>query len=93
MIKSFRSKALERYWTRGDSSKIRPDWVRKVQRFLNAISVASEPGDMDLPGSGFHALTGDMAGRYALTISRNYRLTFAWDDEGAADIDLGDYHG
>jgi len=39
----------------------------------------------------FHALTGSLAGRYAMNVSRNYRLTFAWDD-GPAAVDFEDYH-
>ena len=26
-------------------------------------------------------------------VSRNWRLTFAWDDGDAVEIDLEDYHG
>jgi proteic killer suppression protein len=48
---------------------------------------------MNAPGLGFHALTGDQKGRYAVTVSRNWRLTFAWDGDGAVDLDLEDYHG
>ena len=62
--------------------------------------------DVALPGSiepalrkgpnldgGFHPLTGDRAGRFAMTVTRNYRLTFAKIDEHTvADLDLEDYH-
>lgn len=34
-----------------------------------------------------------MNGRYAVTVTRNWRMTFAWQDESAMDIDLEDYHG
>jgi proteic killer suppression protein len=44
-------------------------------------------------GAGFHALRGDQKGRYAMTVSRNWRPTFGWDGEDAIDIDLEDYHG
>lgn len=48
---------------------------------------------MAFPGSGFHPLTGDKAGRYALTVSRNWRLTFARDCTDATDLDLENLHG
>ncbi|WP_407519349.1 type II toxin-antitoxin system RelE/ParE family toxin [Methylobacterium oryzisoli] len=38
-------------------------------------------------------MTGDRAGRYAVTVSRNWRLTFAFDGRDAVDVDLEDYHG
>ena len=38
-------------------------------------------------------MRGDLTDRYAMTVSRNWRMTFGWDGEGAVDIDLEDYHG
>ena len=93
MIRSFRSKVLKRYWTRADESGLRSDWAGKVKRLLNALDVAEKPDDMRQPGWGFHALTGPMQGRYSLTVSRNWRLTFEWDGTDAILIDLEDYHG
>jgi len=93
MIQSFRSKALKRYWTKGDDSGIRADWRRKVRLVLSRLDVARHPAELDAPGFGFHALTGDQAGRFAVWISRNWRLTFSWHGEDATDIDLEDYHG
>lgn len=38
-------------------------------------------------------LKGDRAGIWSLTVSRNWRMTFRLDDEGAiVDLDLEDYH-
>jgi proteic killer suppression protein len=48
---------------------------------------------MNAPGYGFHALTGNMRGRYAVSVSRNWRITFAWSGTDAIDVDLEDYHG
>ena len=93
MIESFRSRPLKRYWTRADDSGIRPDWRSKVRLVLSALDAATRPDDLNLPGLGFHALTGNLAGRYAVSVSRNWRITFGWVDDGATDIDLEDYHG
>lgn len=93
MIKSFRSKALKRFWTKSDASGLRAEWARKVQRQLDLLDVASRPEDMDVVTFGFHALTGDQAGRYAIVVSRNWRLTFAFEGTDAVNIDLEDYHG
>ena len=93
MIRSFRHKGLQRFWTRSDTSGLRPDWISKVGRLLDALDVARNPQDLAMTGAGFHALRGGMKGRYAMTVSRNWRLTFGWDGEDAVDIDLEDYHG
>lgn len=93
MIRSFKSRALRRYWMRNDVSGIRPDWRARIDRQLDALEAAIEPGELDRLGWGFHALTGDMKGRFALTVSRNWRLTYGWDGTDAIDVDLEDYHG
>ena len=93
MIKSFRSKALKRFWTKSDASGLRPDWVRKIDRQLELLDQAARPEDMDVVTYGFHALSGYLAGRYAVTVSRNWRLTFSFEGQDASEVDLEDYHG
>ena len=41
MVQSFRSKALKRYWTKGDDAGIRPDWRRKVRLVLSRLDVVN----------------------------------------------------
>jgi proteic killer suppression protein len=60
---------------------------------LRELDAARRPEDVAVAGAGFHALRGDLKGRYAVTVSRNWRMTFGWEDEGAAGVDLEDYHG
>lgn len=93
MIKSFRSRALKRFWTKSDASGLRPDWVAKIERRLTMLDQASCPENMDVTTFGFHPLKGDQLGRFAITVSKNWRLTFAFDGTDATDVDLEDYHG
>ncbi|MBM3549684.1 MAG: hypothetical protein FJX54_22320 [Alphaproteobacteria bacterium] len=93
MIGNFRSKALRRFWTKNDRSAVSASFRAKIQLLLVALNKARRPEDMAFPGSGFHALTGNLSGRYALTVSRNWRITFAFQDGNATDVDLEDYHG
>ncbi len=93
MIRSFRHKGLQRYWTRSDASGLRADWVKKIGILLDALEAAQSPEDMAMTGAGFHALKGDLKGRYALNVSRNWRLTFGWDGQDMVGVDLEDYHG
>jgi toxin HigB-1 len=90
VIKSFRNRDLKRFWTTSAASGLRPDWVRKIERQLTLLDAASKPEEMNVVTFGFHALTGE---RYAITVSRNWRLTFAFDDHDVIDVDLEDYHG
>lgn len=92
MIRSFRSKALHRYVATGDTSRLSVQNVARLDRQLTALDAALSPEDMNLPGWRFHALKGDMAGRYAVNVSGNWRLTFGWDEADAVAVDLEDYH-
>ncbi len=91
MIKTFKSKALEKFWSKNDRRGIRPDFLAKVTRLLSALDAAEDPEDLNIPGFGFHLLTGNRAGTYSLKVNRNWRITFQWD-HGAVNIDLEDYH-
>jgi proteic killer suppression protein len=45
------------------------------------------------PSFGAHTLTGDREGRWALIVTRNWRLTFRISDaKTVEDMDLEDYH-
>ncbi len=93
MIGSFGGKAPRKFWTKNERGAVSADWSRKIHLLLSALDSAAKPDDMAFPGSVFHALTGDRAGQYALTLSRNWRITFSWDNGDAVDVDLEDYHG
>ena len=92
MIGSIRHKALREYWTRGQARGLNAAWIRKLRRILSALEAAESPEQMNYPGSYFHPLKGDRAGRYAVRLTANYRVTFGWDEEGAEDVDIEDYH-
>ena len=93
MIASFRSKALQRFWEKDDPRGLNREWIRKIALVLDTMENAVTPSELDIATFGFHPLTGNMVGRYAITVSRNWRVTFGWDGESAVDIDLEDYHG
>lgn len=92
MIRTLKSKVLRNLFNKGDAAGIKPEWLKRVRLILNALDDASRPEDLDIPGLGFHPLTANLSGRFAVTVSRNWRITFSWD-EGAIDVDLEDYHG
>jgi proteic killer suppression protein len=92
MILSFRSRALQRFWERNDVSKLPPDRVSRIAMLLDHLNASIKPSDMRLPGFGFHALSGDKKGRYAVSVSANWRITFAWDEEDAIEVGFEDYH-
>jgi toxin HigB-1 len=92
VIKSFRSKALKRLWEKNDVTKLPPDRVERIRFILDRLDGAVEAKAMQLPGLGFHQLAGALKGRFAVTVSANWRITFSFDGEHAAELDFEDYH-
>ena len=92
MIRNIRHRGLKRLFERGDRSKIRPDLVEKVERILARLDASTQPDDMNVPGFGLHAMTGDLKGFWAVVVSRNWRVIFRFDDSTACDVDFLDYH-
>lgn len=59
---------------------------------LDLLDAAVRPEDLDLPGFGFHRLAGQSKGRFAVSVSANWRITFGWDDQDSIEVDFEDYH-
>lgn len=92
MIQSFRSRSLKRFWERNDASKLPPDRLQRIVMILDRLDAATSPEDMSLPGFGFHKLSGTSKGRYAVSVSANWRVTFGWQEQDAVEVDFEDYH-
>ena len=92
MIKSFRHRGLQRLYERGDSSRINPILVEKIETALGLLDVAETPEAVNLPGYRLHPLRGDLRGFWSIRVSGNWRLIFRFDDRDVCDVDLVDYH-
>ena len=64
----------------------------KTQKLKIALVLPSTVDDMDIPGFRLHPLKGDMQGRWAITVSGNWRVTFEFRDGNAHVLDYEDYH-
>jgi proteic killer suppression protein len=47
---------------------------------------------MNIPGWQFHALSGNLADDWAVSVNGNWRLTFRFEGEDAILVDYRDYH-
>ncbi|MXX47000.1 MAG: hypothetical protein F4Z38_01640 [Chloroflexi bacterium] len=92
MIVHFRHRGLRRLYERDDPSGVPPQHLRKIRALLRRLDTAVGPQDMDISGLRLHPLRGDLAGHWAVDVSRNLRMTFSFDGEDARDLDLLDYH-
>lgn len=92
MIKSFRHKGLQRFFETGSKSGIQAAHAKKLRLQLGAIDSAVKPQDLSAPSWALHALKGDLAGHWAITVSGNWRLIFAFHGKNAILVDYRDYH-
>lgn len=91
-FESIKHKALRKLVEKGNAKGvIEPERVIDMIAFIVSASGLEELGTP--PNFGFHPLTGDRKGTYAMTVTKNWRLTFTLVDEAViADLDLEDYH-
>ena len=92
VIKSFQHKGLERLFRKGETKGIQAQHTEKVQRILDLLDDASRPDQLKIPGMHLHPLKGDRKGQWAMTVSGNWRITFAFDGEDVIIVNLEDYH-
>jgi proteic killer suppression protein len=73
------------------TGEIGAEYARKCIRILQALEVATTPQEMDIAGLRFHSLHGKPQ-RWAVRVSANYRITFGWRLDQAAEVNFEDYH-
>lgn len=92
MIRSFRHKGLERYFTKSERRGIDTKHAERIRRILDLLDAAVRPEDLNLPGYRFHGLKGDRKGVYSVWVSGNWRITFQFETGDAVYVNLEDYH-
>jgi proteic killer suppression protein len=92
MIKRFRHKGLARFFETGDTRGINAQHAAWLRILLTSLNGAQEPGDMNLSGYRLHPLKGERQGQWAVSVSGNWRLVFAFEGTDVTDVDLVDYH-
>ena len=92
MIKSFRHKGLRRFYETGGTAGIQASHAKRLRLQLAALDSAQSIEDMNVPGYALHPLKGELRGRWAVSVSGNWRLTFEFRDGNAYVLDYEDYH-
>jgi proteic killer suppression protein len=59
---------------------------------LVALDTSRTIEDMDIPGFKLHPLKGKLKGRWSISVSGNWRITFEFQDGNAFVLDYEDYH-
>ena len=91
-IKGFRHKGLEQFFATGTKRGIQAKHEDRLRLILGALSAATSPQDMNLPGLGLHELQGARKGTWAVKVSGNWRVTFAFTGKDAEHVNYEYYH-
>jgi toxin HigB-1 len=62
-------------------------------RKLDQIEASINLNDLRVPpGNRLEELQGDRRGRHSIRINDQFRVCFAWKDDGAHEVEIADYH-
>lgn len=94
MIKSFKHKGLEKFFTTGSTKGIQSIHKDKLALILVALNRAKYIEDLNIPSFRLHQLKGDMSNLWSVTVQSNWRITFEFDKEtqNVYIVDYKDYH-
>lgn len=92
VIKKFKRKGLKKLFEDDDRSGVQASHADKLLDILDRLDASSDVEDMRYPGSGLHQLQGDRKGEWLITVSKNWRLTFTFEDGDAYNVNYEDYH-
>ena len=93
MIRSFKSKEIERIWQGQSSRKFPGDVQQRALRKLRQLDAAATIEDLrNPPGNRLEALKGDRAGQMSIRINDQWCICFRWSKGDAEDVEIVDYH-
>jgi proteic killer suppression protein len=92
LIKSFKHNGLSALFYTGSARKVQAKHAARLNLIPTMLNAATRAGQMNSPGLRLHPLRGRPAGRYAVWVDENFRVTFRFDAADAVEVDYGDYH-
>jgi proteic killer suppression protein len=92
MIKSFACRDTKKLFNGQRVRRFQAFERQALKRLMVLHAAPSLEALMLNPGNRFHALSGDRKGFYAISISKQWRVCFAWQDENAHHVEITDYH-
>lgn len=64
-----------------------------ARRKLRQLEIAGRLDDLRVPpGNRLESLKGERSGQYSIRINDQWRVCFNWDEDGAEDVEIVDYH-
>jgi proteic killer suppression protein len=93
MIRTFADEGTRSFHEKGTSRRLPPEIVRRALRKPAYVDLATSLDDLAVPpGNRLHALSGDRAGQYSISVNDQWRICFRFVDGDAYDVEIVDYH-
>ena len=93
MIRSIRDRRVQQILDGVRPKRFPPELLRAAEKRLTALEIAEVVADLAIPPSmRLEKLVGDRAGRWSVRINRQWRICFRWEEDGAYDVEIVDYH-
>ena len=94
MIKSFKHKGLENFYTTGSTKGIQAMHAHKISKILAIMTCLTTINDLNSPAYRLHPLRGDLKDYWSVTVQANWRIIFQYDDvsKDVYVVDYLDYH-
>ena len=92
MIRSFRCADTERLFRRETVRRFKAI-ERPALRKLDILDAAVDLRTLSsLPGNRLERLKGNRQEQHSIRVNDQWRLCFVWEDDGARDVEIVDYH-
>ncbi len=93
MIKSWVSRASQRFYEQGKVAKFRGLDIEAAEERLAALDAATSLRDLSpLKSVGLHKLAGTRKGQWAMTVNGPWRICFLFSKGNAYDVEIVDFH-
>jgi proteic killer suppression protein len=93
MIRNFADPETKLVWSGQRSRKLPPGIQARARAKLILIEAAESLDDLkNPPGNRLHELKDDRAGQHSISINKQWRICFVWNDGYAQDVEITDYH-
>ena len=93
MIRSWASRACQRFYEAGKVTKFRGLDIEAAEDLFAALDAATSLKDLSpLMSVGLHKLSGSRKGQWAMTVNGPWRICFLFRKGDAYDVEIVDYH-
>ncbi|MDP1771936.1 MAG: type II toxin-antitoxin system RelE/ParE family toxin [Methylobacter sp.] len=93
MIKTFANKETAAAFQGLPVKRFPADIRVRIRSKLQQLHASSLLEDLRIPpGNRLESLKGDRIGQYSIRVNDQWRICFVWQDGGAYDVEIIDYH-